>query len=61
LGSLRDVPRKTPITLKGEIATLLTSGEVGSRGLILDDKYVVMLLKAAVELEGLAPLPNATA
>jgi hypothetical protein len=29
LGSLRDVPGKTPITLKGEIATLLASGKGG--------------------------------
>ena len=47
----RDVPRKTPITLKGEAAALLTSGKVGSLGLILDDKDVVLLLKAAVEQE----------
>jgi len=37
---------------KGEIAALLTSGKVGSLGLILDDKDVVILLKAAVEQEG---------
>ncbi len=43
---------KTPITLKGEIAALLASGNVGSRALILDDKDVVLLLKAAIEQEG---------
>jgi hypothetical protein len=52
LGALRDVPRKAPTTLKGEVAALLTSGVVGSLGLILDDKDVVLLLKAAVEKEG---------
>ncbi len=43
---------KTPITLKGEIAALLASGNVGSRALLLDDKDVVLLLKAAIEQEG---------
>ena len=59
---LKKLPRKTPITLKGEIAALLTSGKVGSLGLILDNKDVVILLQAAVEKEGsITPLPNATA
>jgi DNA-binding phage protein len=44
--------RKTPITLKGEIAAPLTSGKVGSLGLVLDDKDVVILLKAAIEQKG---------
>ncbi len=43
---------KTPITLKGEIAALLASGNVGSRALILDDNDVVLLLKAAIEQKG---------
>jgi DNA-binding phage protein len=46
------VPRKTPITLTGEITEILASDKVGSLGLILDDKDVVFLLKAAVEQEG---------
>jgi hypothetical protein len=46
------VPRKTPITLTGEITEILASAKVGSLGLILDDKDVVFLLKAAVEQEG---------
>jgi len=46
------MPRKTPITLTGEITEILASGKVGSLGLILDDKDVVILLKAAVEQEG---------
>jgi DNA-binding phage protein len=52
LGALRDVPRKTPITLTGEITEILASGKVGSLALILDDKDVVLLLRAAVEREG---------
>jgi len=43
---------RIPITLKGEIAALLASGNVGSHALILDDKDVILLLKAAVEKEG---------
>ena len=43
---------RIPITLKGEIAALLASGNVGSHALILDDKDVILLLKAAVEREG---------
>jgi hypothetical protein len=46
------MPRKTPITLTGEITEILASGKVGSLGLILDDKDVVFLLKAAVEQGG---------
>jgi DNA-binding phage protein len=54
LGALRDVVvrRKSPITLKREIAALLARGNVGSLGLILDDKDIVLLLKAAIEKEG---------
>ena len=44
--------RKTPITLKGEITEILARGKVGSLALILDDKDVVLLLRAAVEREG---------
>ena len=44
------MPRK--ITPKAKIAALLTSGNVGSHGLILDDRDVVLLLRAAIELEG---------
>ena len=40
--------RKIPITLKGQIAALLASGNGGSLGLILDDNE----LKAAIEREG---------
>ena len=43
---------RIPITLKGEIDALLASGKVGSHALILDDKDVILLLKAAVEKEG---------
>jgi hypothetical protein len=46
------VPRKTQVTLKGQIAALLASGNVGSRALILDDKDVVLLLRVAIEQEG---------
>jgi DNA-binding phage protein len=46
------VPRKTPITLKAEIAASLTSRDVGSHALTLDDKDVLHLLRAAVEREG---------
>ena len=49
---LKTLRRKTPITLKGEIDALLASGKVGSHALILDDKDVILLLKAAVEKEG---------
>jgi len=46
------VARKTPITLKAEIAASLTSSNVGSHALILDDEDVIHLLRAAVEREG---------
>jgi hypothetical protein len=46
------MPGTTPITLKKEIAELLASGNVGNRALILDDKDVLRLLKAAIEREG---------
>jgi hypothetical protein len=41
--------RKAPITLKGQIAALLASGNVGSLGLILDDNDVILLPKAAID------------
>ena len=44
------MPRK--ITLKGKIAALLSSGDVGSRELVLDDQDVVLLLREAIELAG---------
>ena len=44
------MPRK--ITPKAKIAALLASANVGSHGLILDDRDVVLLLRAAIELEG---------
>jgi hypothetical protein len=46
------VPRKTPITLKAEIAALLASGNVGSLALVLDENDIVLLLKAAIQREG---------
>jgi hypothetical protein len=46
------VPREAPITLKREITDLLASGNFGSRALILDDKDVLLLLRAAIEQEG---------
>jgi hypothetical protein len=46
------MPGTTPITLKKEIAELLASGNVGNRALILDDKDVIRLLRAAIEREG---------
>jgi DNA-binding phage protein len=46
------VSKKTPITLKAEIAASLMSSSVGSHALILDDKDVIHLLRAAVEREG---------
>jgi hypothetical protein len=46
------MPRKTPITLKAEISALLAEGDFGSRILVLDDKDVVQLLKAAIKHEG---------
>ena len=44
--------RKTQITLKADFSALLTQGNLGSRMLVLDDKDVVLLLKAAIEQEG---------
>jgi DNA-binding phage protein len=46
------MPAKAPITLKREITELLASGNFGSRALILDDKDVRLLLRAAIEQEG---------
>ena len=46
------MPGTTSITLKKEIAELLASGNVGNRALILDDKDVLRLLRAAIEREG---------
>ena len=43
---------KTAITLKKEIAGLLTSRNVGNGALILDDKDVLLLLRAAIKHEG---------
>jgi DNA-binding phage protein len=45
------MPRKDPITLKREITELLASGNFGSHALILDDKDVRVLLRAAIERE----------
>jgi hypothetical protein len=44
------MPRK--ITVRAKIAALLASDNVGSHALILDDQDVVLLLRAAIELEG---------
>ena len=55
MGALRDVSKlsqKRPVTLKGEIATLLASSNVRSHALILDDNDVILLLNAAIEREG---------
>jgi hypothetical protein len=46
------MPRKAPITLKREIAALLASGNFGRLALVLDDKDVLFLLRAAIEQEG---------
>ena len=46
------MPRKTPITLRAEIFALLAEGGVGSRMLVLDDRDIVLLLKAAIKQEG---------
>jgi len=46
------VARKTRTTLKQEIATLLEGGNAGSLGRILDDKDIILLLKAAIKQEG---------
>ena|SRR5215469_4706871 len=45
-----DRPRK--ITRKGKLAALVASGDVGSYELVLNDQDVVLLLRAAIELEG---------
>jgi hypothetical protein len=56
LGALKTrlavVPRKTPVTLQAEISALLAQRDLGSRMLVLDDKDIVLLLKAAIEQEG---------
>jgi hypothetical protein len=46
------VPRKTPITLKREVAEFLANNNVGSHAVILDDKDVVVLLGAIIIREG---------
>jgi DNA-binding phage protein len=46
------VPRKTPITLKREVAEFLANNNVGSHAFILDDKAVVLLLRAIIKREG---------
>jgi DNA-binding phage protein len=40
------------MTLKAEIAALLKSSDVGTRGLIIDDNGIIELLKGAIEREG---------
>jgi DNA-binding phage protein len=42
------VPGK-PITLKQEVAEFLASNNVGSRAFVLDDKDVVLLLRAIIK------------
>jgi hypothetical protein len=44
------VPGK-PITLKQEVAEFLASNNVGSRAFVLDDKDVVLLLRAIIKRE----------
>jgi len=46
------MPAKASITLKREITELLASGNFGSRALILDDKDVRVLLRAAIRTGG---------
>jgi hypothetical protein len=46
------VLQKTENALKAEISALLARGNLGSQMLALDDKDVVLLLKAAIEQEG---------
>ena len=46
------MPRKTPITLKREVAKFLANNNVGSHAFILDDKDVVVLLGAIIIREG---------
>jgi hypothetical protein len=43
---------KTAITLKRQIAGSIANGNVGNRGLLLDDKDVLLLLRAAIAQEG---------
>ena len=44
--------QKTENALKEEIPALLARSNLGSQMLVLDDKDVVLLLKAAIEQEG---------
>jgi len=46
------VLQKTENALKAEIPALLARSNLGSQMLVLDDKDVVLLLKAAIEQEG---------
>ena len=46
------MPRKTPITLKREVAEFLANNNVGSHAFVLDDKDVVLLLRAIIKREG---------
>jgi hypothetical protein len=46
------VPRKTPITLRREVAEFLANNNVGSHAFILDDKDIVVLLGAIIIREG---------
>jgi|GraSoiStandDraft_4_1057263.scaffolds.fasta_scaffold1365732_2 DNA-binding phage protein len=46
------MPRRTPITLKGQIGALVAKGDVGRHSLILDDSDIRLLLRAAIEQEG---------
>ena len=52
--ALREVVvlQKTENALKAEISTLLARSNLGSQMLVLDDKDIVLLLKAAIEREG---------
>jgi hypothetical protein len=44
--------RKTPITPKAELTTLLASSNAGTHALILDDEDILRLLRTAIEREG---------
>ena len=46
------MPGKAPITLKREVAEFLANNNVGSHAFILDDKDVVLLLRAVIRREG---------
>lgn len=46
------MPRKTPITLKREVAEFLAGDNVGGHAFILDDRDVVLLLRAIIKREG---------